>query len=177
MYKFQTQRGDWYIQYSSKYYLSNVDLDISHHMASLGHNELNHWCLEIPIICQWTWLSLVKVMAWCLFGTVPLPELMLTYNQLDPHNTFQWNFKIHTTFTTLIIQERQLENIVCQIPAILLQTLYVNFSVPLVDPWDRTVKYGLHTVRFLVSILASSLRVMYPGHIRLDQFKLALETG
>ena len=30
------------------------------------------------------WASLVHVMACCLFGTKPLPELMLTHCQLDP---------------------------------------------------------------------------------------------
>ena len=29
-------------------------------------------------------VSLVQLMAWCLFGAKPLPELMLTSGSLDP---------------------------------------------------------------------------------------------
>ena len=32
---------------------------------------------------QTSWSTLVQVMAWCLFGTKPLPEPMLTYCQLE----------------------------------------------------------------------------------------------
>ena len=34
-------------------------------------------------MCQWTRSALVQVMAWCLFGTKPLPESTLAYCQLD----------------------------------------------------------------------------------------------
>ena len=36
------------------------------------------------ILCHWCWSALVQVMAWCLLGTKPWPEPMLTYCQLDP---------------------------------------------------------------------------------------------
>ena len=46
---------------------------------------------------QWTGPVLVKVMACRLFGAKPLPELMLTYCQLDIKNQtsmkFEWNMQ------------------------------------------------------------------------------------
>ena len=44
--------------------------------------ELTHLFL-VPHICQWTGSALVQVMACCLFGNKPLPELMLACCQLD----------------------------------------------------------------------------------------------
>ena len=34
----------------------------------------------VMYLCQWTESSLVRVMTWCLFGTKPLPEPMMTYS-------------------------------------------------------------------------------------------------
>ena len=46
----------------------------------------------------WTGSALVQVMAWYLFGAKPLPELRLTYHQLDLQEQismkFEWKYKI-----------------------------------------------------------------------------------
>ena len=43
------------------------------------------------IWCQWCQSALGQVMAWCLFGTKPLPEPMMTYCQQEPREHFLWH--------------------------------------------------------------------------------------
>ena len=54
------------------------------HMTSLGYNEFTHWVRpDDTFILQWAVSSLVQVMACHLFGTKPLPEIMLFCYELD----------------------------------------------------------------------------------------------
>ena len=48
-------------------------------------------------------------MAYCLFGTKPLPEPMLTYCQLDPRDKLQWN---SNQDANIYIDENIFENVV-----------------------------------------------------------------
>ena len=50
--------------------------------GSVNLNGVNALRPSDAYMCQWTWLSLVKVMAWCLYNVKPLPEPMLTYCHL-----------------------------------------------------------------------------------------------
>ena len=56
--------------------------------------SLLHQAIEMP---QWTWSSLVQVMACRLFGAKPLPELIKNYCWLDPKEPtpvkFEWKHK------------------------------------------------------------------------------------
>ena len=63
---------------------------------------------------QWIRLTLVEIMACCLFGTKPLSEPMLAISQLDPQEQTQWNFNQNTK---LFIRENVSENIVCKMAA------------------------------------------------------------
>ena len=55
--------------------------------------------------------DLLQVMACRLFGAKPLPESMLTYCQIEPGNTFQWNLNRNSN---IFIEENVFENAVCQ---------------------------------------------------------------
>ena len=65
---------------------------------------------------QWTGSALVQIMAWCLFGTKPLPEPMLTYLSFGPLGTNQWNLNQKTK---LFIQENAFEHVFCEMASIL----------------------------------------------------------
>ena len=60
---------------------------LTHPMACLSHLANVMAVPSSPpsaaYMCQLTGSALVQVMAWCLFGAKPLPELMLAYFQLD----------------------------------------------------------------------------------------------
>ena len=57
--------------------------------------RLTDWDLSVYIIyvCRWIGSSLVKVMAWRLFGPKPLPKPTLTYCQLDHRTSFKLESK------------------------------------------------------------------------------------
>ena len=52
----------------------NVDLDLSSHMASLGHSKLTHKQLE---------------MHWCIISTVATDTLVLKHQAISIHNAEQ----------------------------------------------------------------------------------------
>ena len=47
-------------------------------------------------MCRWNGSALVQVMAYCLFGTKPLPEIMLTYCQLEEQTSVKFESKYKT---------------------------------------------------------------------------------
>ena len=68
---------------------------------------------------QWTWSSLVQIMACRLFGAKPLSEPKLTYCQLDPLEQ-----------TSIIFESKHKNdgNIVHKMASILSRPQYVNFN-------------------------------------------------
>ena len=78
---------------------------------------------QVVNICQLTSSALVKVMAFCLFGTKPLLEPMLTYCQLGPKDQTSVKFKLKYK---IFIHKDAFENVICEIPAILSRDRWVN---------------------------------------------------
>ena len=72
---------------------------------------------------HFTGSSLVKLMAWCLTGTKPLPEPILIYHQFDTSNKPQWNFILTSKF---FIEENAFENVVCKMLAMLFRPHWVK---------------------------------------------------
>ena len=68
------------------------------------------------IWCQWCQSALVQVMAWCLFGTKPLPEPMMTYCQLEPREHFLWHL---SQWMKLFFKENTSKCVICKMLAIL----------------------------------------------------------
>ena len=70
---------------------------------------------SIEYICQGTGPALVQVMVCRLFDVKPLPEPTLIYCQSDPSEQTSVKF----ISTKLFIHENALENVICQMAAIL----------------------------------------------------------
>ena len=94
--------------------LASVNLDLCHHMASLGHNELTHWgrVMYISVSKLTTIGSLSHYLNQCWN--------IVNWN---PGNKLQWNLNRNWY---IFIQENLFENDVWKMAAILSRPQYVN---------------------------------------------------
>ena len=83
---------------------------------SFSNSAVNSLRLSGTYMPQYNILTLVNIMACCLFGTKPLSEPMLSFCQLDPRNILQWNFIQNSK---VFIQGDALEHVDCEMVAIL----------------------------------------------------------
>ena len=65
--------------------------------------------------CQMSWSTLVQIMAWCLFGTKPLSETMLTSHQLESQEQLLWNLNLNTN---IFSQKNAFGNLICRMSTI-----------------------------------------------------------
>ena len=107
--------------------------------------------------------SLVQIMPWCLFGTKPLSEPMLSYIvNWTFRNKLQWNFDQNLN---IFIQEIAFENAICEMAAILSRPQYVNSEV--VKVADILLHEDKGSLSHRVNIVAAddlATRHMLPGH-------------
>ena len=78
-------------------------------------------------------------MACHLFGAKPLPEPMLAIVKWTLNNKFQWNFNWNPN---IFIPENALDNVVCEMGAILFTESYVSL-VPTHQYWFDDNKWNI----------------------------------
>ena len=80
---------------------------------------------SVAICHQWTWLSLVQEMAYCLSSADAITETNADLLSIGSLRTdLQWNFN---QFMIIFIQENAFENVVCTMAAILLSPQIANY--------------------------------------------------
>ena len=89
--------------------------------AKAVHGTLSHPPLSAAYMRWWTGRSLVQIMACHLVGAMPLSEPMLEYCW-TLKNKLHWNFNRYLCF---IIQRNTIENVVCEMAAILSRERWV----------------------------------------------------
>ena len=93
---------------------------------------------------QWIWSALVQIMTCRLFGAKPLPKPMLCYCQLDPWK--QTSLKFESNYKTLNSVKKALENVVCEIAAILSRGIWVKQG----SPWRYPRRCFIHSALVLI---------------------------
>ena len=127
------------------------------------------WGIFCAIILRWTSLNLTddksalaQVMAWCLFGTKPLPEPMLAYCQLNSWE--QISMKFESEFYHF--QENAFENVVCKNGGHFVQrevSYCISCKFPLMhrDALDDARQHCIEAFEFCISSISAFNAIQY----------------